>query len=70
MDKKQLMKKIADKLGRDKAIEIVSQAYNTELITTWLSHMEPNRPLPGASMNRNQLTDALVRVAEVCDLAE
>ena len=70
MENKQIMKRITDKVSRDKALELVSQAYNTELITTWLSHMEPNRPLPGASMNRNQLRDALVRVLEVCDLTD
>ena len=34
MENKQIMKRITDKVGRDKALELVSQAYNTELITT------------------------------------
>ena len=70
MDKTEIMKAISAKVGQAQAIEIVMQAYNTELLTTWLSHLEPNKP--GLSVTKKQhdhLSDALERVKEVCDLA-
>jgi len=68
MDKKQLMKQITDKVGNEKAIDIVMQAYNTELVTTWLRRMEANRPQIGGNTRRDHLNDALTRVVEVCEL--
>ncbi|MDB6168786.1 MAG: hypothetical protein JWM88_1650 [Verrucomicrobia bacterium] len=68
MDKKQLMKAISDKIGRDKAIEMVMQAYNTELLTTSVGRIEANRPI-GGPQRRDHLADALERVWEVCQLA-
>lgn len=68
-EKKALMKDIVAKVGRDKAIELVSQAYNTELITTWLSRMEVGKPtMVARSKPRDHLADALNRVAAVCEL--
>jgi hypothetical protein len=67
-DKKQLMKAIASKVGQERAIDMVMQAYNTELITTWLSHLEPNKPGLAPTRRHDHLTDALERVKEVCDL--
>ena len=69
MEKKAMMKKITEKVGRDKAIDLVMQAYNTELLTTLLNRLEDNKPnMIGGYKRRNQLDDALERVAEVCDL--
>ena len=69
MDKKSTMRKIAEKVGRDKAIDLVSQAYNTELISTMLSRLEQNKPrIAAANRRRDQLADALDRVMQVCDL--
>lgn len=68
MDKNEIMKAITAKLGQSQAIETVMQAYNTELVTTWLSHLEPNKPGLARGRQRDHLTDALKRVQEVCDL--
>ena len=62
-----MMKAIADKVGQEKALEIVMQAYNTELITTWIARIEANKPI-GGPQRRDHLTDALQRVMEVCGL--
>jgi hypothetical protein len=67
MDNKQMMQRLSDKVGREKAIELVLQAYNTELVTTWLSRLEPGKPL-GGPKRHDHLGDALRRVVEVCDL--
>ena len=69
MDKNEVMKAIAAKVGQTQAIDIVMQAYNTELVTTWLSHLEPNKPgLSTKRTHHDHLADALERVKEVCDL--
>jgi hypothetical protein len=70
MDKKATMKKITEKVGRDKAIDLVMQAYNTELLTTILNRLEETKPnMIGGYKRRDQLEDALERVLTVCDLA-
>jgi hypothetical protein len=70
MNKSAVMKEIAAKVGQVQAIEMVMHAYNTELVTTWLSHLEPNKPgLTTAKRTHDHLGDALERVKEVCDLA-
>jgi hypothetical protein len=68
MDNAKMMKVISDKLGREKAVEMVLQAYNTELITTWIARIEANKPL-GGPQRRDHLTNAISRVLEVCELA-
>lgn len=69
MDKKAKMKAIVDKIGRDRAVELVVNAYNTELVTTWLSHLESvQRGNKVAAPRRDHLGDALTRVGEVVDL--
>lgn len=69
MEKNQIMKAITAKVGQAQAIDIVMHAYNTELITTWLSHLEQNKPgLSTSSKHHDHLGDALERVKEVCDL--
>ena len=68
-EKKALMKDIVAKVGRAQAIELVTQAYNTELVTTWLSRMEIGKPtMVAKSKSRDHLADALNRVAAVCEL--
>ncbi len=67
MDHKQMMKVITDKVGKDKAIEIVMSAYNTELLTTWISRIEASKPI-GGPQRRDHLGDALQRTVEVCNL--
>lgn len=70
MDHKATMAKIVEKIGRDKAIELVTQAYNTEMLTTLLNRLEENKPNMISKFNRrDQLGDALQRVLDVCDLA-
>lgn len=70
MDKKQMMEKIVAKVGREKAVDMVMQAYNTELVTTWLRRMEATtKPQIGGNTRRDHLGDALQRVLEVCELA-
>ncbi|MDI1337583.1 MAG: hypothetical protein PSU94_15480 [Lacunisphaera sp.] len=70
MDKQELMAKIVAKVGREKAIDMVMQAYNTEMLTTLLHRLEENKPNMISKFNRrDQLTDALTRVLEVCELA-
>jgi len=68
-EKKAMMQEIVAKVGREKAIELVAQSYNTELITTWLSRMEIDKPsLVAKSKSRDHLGDALGRVVSVCEL--
>jgi hypothetical protein len=68
MDKKALMKTITDKVGRDKAIKLVVQAYNTELMTTHMSRLQETERKIGGYQRRDHLGDALERVSEVCAL--
>lgn len=71
MDKKACMRKISDKVGRDKAIELVTGAYNTELVASWLRHLEAAQAgKMGKSERRDHLGQALQRVGEVCDLSD
>lgn len=69
MDKNKQMKRISEKVGRDKAVELVLQAYNTELLTTWLSRLQAAKPM-GATTRIDHLGDALERVIEVVELAD
>ena len=69
MDKKQLMAAIVAKVGRERAIELVAQAYNTELITTWIARIEANKPL-GGPQRRDHLAGALEREQRALDLAQ
>ncbi|MEN9663199.1 MAG: hypothetical protein RL324_2148 [Verrucomicrobiota bacterium] len=69
MEKNELMKHITDSVGREKAIELVVSAYNTELVTTWLSRLQPGKPLGGPARH-DHLQDALERVNQVVDLAK
>jgi hypothetical protein len=68
MDNKQMMKAISDQVGKEKAIEIVMQAYNTELLTTWIARVQAIKPI-GGPQRRDHLGDALQRVIEVCELS-
>jgi hypothetical protein len=62
-----MMKAISDKVGKEKAVEIVMSAYNTELLTTWIARIEATKPI-GGPQRRDHLGDALERVMEVCSL--
>ena len=68
MDKKSMMKAITDKVGKEQGIDLVMQAYNTELLTTWIARIEANKPL-GGQQRHDHLADAMERVIEVCKLA-
>jgi hypothetical protein len=71
MDKKQSMKRIAEKVGREKAIGLVMDAYNTELVASWLRHLEASQAGKGTrSERRDHLGNALSRVIEVCELSD
>ncbi len=70
MDKAEMMKKIVARVGKDKAIDLVIQAYNTELLSTMLNRMEEGRSkMIGQYKRRDHLEDALHRVLDVCELA-
>ena len=43
MDKKTQMKEIIAKVGRERAIDMVMQPYNTELLTTLLNRLEEGK---------------------------
>jgi hypothetical protein len=71
MDKNTSMRKISEKVGRDKAIDIVMNAYNTELLASWLRHLEASQGGKVArSERRDHLANALQRVTEVCELTD
>ena len=71
MEKRQAMKRIVERLGRDRAIELVMNAYNTELIASWLRHIESSQAGKVArAERRDHLGNALDRVSEVCGLAD
>jgi len=71
MDKKQSMKRIAEKVGREKAIGLVMDAYNTELVASWLRHLEASQGGKVArSERRDHLANALARAVEVCELSD
>ncbi len=67
-NKSEMMRDIIAKVGREKAIDLVMQSYNTELLTTRLRRLEEGIPGIGAFTRRDHLADALRRVVEVCDL--
>ena len=68
-NKSEMMRDIIAKVGREKAIDLVMQSYNTELLTTRLRRLEEGIPGIGAFTRRDHLADALRRVVEVCDLS-
>jgi hypothetical protein len=67
-NKSDAMKEIIAKVGKEKAIDLVIQSYNTELLATRLRRLEENLPGIGAYTRRDHLADALQRVVEVCNL--
>jgi hypothetical protein len=67
-DKAEAMREIIAKVGRERAIDMVMQSYNTELLTTRLRRLEEGMPGIGAYKRRDHLEDALKRVLEVCNL--
>ncbi len=70
MDKKIAMQDIIAKVGREKAIDMVMKAYDTELMTTLLNRLEEGKAkMIGAYKRRDHLEAALKRVLEVCELA-
>jgi len=70
MKNQEQMKTIVTALGREKAVDVVMHAYNTELITSWLAHLEAAKTGKlGGPARRDHLQDALARVVEVCRLS-
>jgi len=68
-DKKEAMLEVIAKVGREKAIDLVMQSYNTELLTTLLNRLEEGKSAQiGGYKRRDHLEDALRRVREVCEL--
>jgi hypothetical protein len=68
-DNKAIMKDIIAKVGRERAIDMVMQSYNTELLTTLLNRLEEGKVRQiGGYKRRDHLQAALKRVVEVCDL--
>jgi hypothetical protein len=62
------MREIIAKVGKEKAIDLVMQSYNTELLTTLLQRLEDKPAMIGGYKRRDHLEDALHRVVEVCNL--
>ncbi len=70
MDKKTAMQDIIAKVGRERAIDMVMKAYDTELMTTLLNRLEEGKSkMIGAYKRRDHLEAALTRVLQVCELA-
>ena len=68
-DKKEAMLEIIAKVGKEKAIDLVMQSYNTELLTTLLNRLEETKStMIGGYKRRDHLADAIKRVREVCEL--
>ncbi len=60
MDKKAIMTEIIAKVGREKAIDMVMQSYNTELLATLLNRLEDRAPRSiDGYKRRDHLADAL-----------
>lgn len=71
MDKKAAMQDIVARVGRDKAIDLVMGAYDTELTATVLNRLEEGKSkMIGGYKRRDHLEAALKRVLEVCELAK
>jgi hypothetical protein len=68
VNKKEVMREIIAKVGRESAIEMVMQSYNTELLSTRLRRLEEGIPGIGVFNRRDHLEDAMIRVLEVCEL--
>jgi len=66
--KNEIMRDIIAKVGKERAIDLVMQSYNTELLATRLKRLEEGTPGIGAYTRRDHLQDALARVQEVCEL--
>lgn len=69
-EKQELMAKIVGKLGRERALEVVMAAYNTEIISNRLGRMEATTGLPGTRTSKDLLLIALQRTVEVISLAD
>ena len=68
LNKKDVMREIIAKVGKERAIDLVIQSYNTELLATRLKRLEEGLPGIGAFKRRDHLEDAMARVLEVCEL--
>lgn len=68
-DKAEAMREIIAKVGRERAVDMVMQSYNTEILSTHLRRLEEGMPAIGGYQRRDHLEDALKRVLEVCELA-
>ena len=68
LSKSEIMRDIIAKVGKERAIDLVMQSYNTELLATRLKRLEDGTPGIGAFTRRDHLQDALIRVQEVCEL--
>lgn len=71
MDKKAAMQDIIARVGRERAIDMVMKAYDTELMTTLMNRLEEGKSkMIGGYKRRDHLEAALRRVLEVCELAK
>ena len=68
MNKKELMKAIADVVGRQDAIRLVAEAYHAEIVSNRLSRMETAPVGIKRAEKRDLLQQALERVYEVVSL--
>lgn len=71
MDKKAAMQDIIARVGRERAIDMVMKAYDTELMATSMNRLEEGKTkMIGGYKRRDHLEAALKRVLEVCELAK
>jgi hypothetical protein len=71
MDKKAAMQDIIARVGKERAIDMVMKAYDTELMTTLMNRLEEGKSkMIGGYKRRDHLEAALRRVLEVCELAK
>lgn len=64
------MQDIIARVGKERAIDLVMKAYDTELMTTLMNRLEEGKSkMIGAYKRRDHLEAALKRVLEVCELA-
>jgi hypothetical protein len=68
MNKKELMKAIADVVGRQEAIRLVAESYHAEIVSNRLSRMETSPIGIKRAEKKDLLQQALERVYEVVAL--
>lgn len=70
LSNRDIMQRLVAHLGKEKAIRLVNEAYNAEILANRLGRMETKPPLSKMTpSSKDLLRLALERVLEVCELA-